>query len=418
MANPAATSQATSDWAKHAQLVKSITLPRLVLYGVGTILGAGIFVVIGKVIGEAGALTPLAYILAGCIALTTGLTYAEMGSRCPTAGGPIDYVESATGSWIYSSLVGWTLMLANIVSGATITTGFVQYLGMLVEVPNWLTSIVLIFILGTIAVKGMKQSTWFMTATTLIGIVTLLAVAAICYKGILAAPSLMLQEIGGFDGTVAVGLFAGGFLAIYSFVGFGDMAQTAEEIVEVKKTLPLAIIIALAIVFFFYVVISMALVGAPFIDDIAKAKAPLVAAVEQAGLPGWPIAAASLCIIVNGALTQIISASRLLLDLGRDGRGAPSFFGHVHPSTRTPLNATVLVAIIIMILAVFVPLKSLAESTSFIILLIFASVNISLVILKCRGQPGEVPNMPMIVPILGAITCVGALAMQTWETLF
>src|SRR6056297_3026435 len=94
----------------------------LVFYGVGTILGAGIFVVIGEVIGEVGRLAPLAYLLAAIVAVTSAFTFSEIAARIPSAGGSIDYMEDAFGHGLAATAVGWTLVAANIVSGATITT--------------------------------------------------------------------------------------------------------------------------------------------------------------------------------------------------------------------------------------------------------------------------------------------------------
>jgi len=399
-------------------LSRSISLPALVFYGVGTILGAGIFVVIGKVIGEAGALAPLAYALAGLVAFTTALSYAEISARIPTAGGPIDYVERATGHRRAGSLAGWLLMAANTVSAATITSGFVGYFGVFLDAPGWLVAGGVILFLGAVAGFGMQASTGFMSITTTIGLVTLLAVLWATRDGLAAAPALLAQETAALSWPVAAGLFAGAFLALYSFIGFGDMALTAEEVKNVEATMPRAIVLALIIVFAFYLAVSAALVGSGSTGALAQSDAPLVTAVERAGWPAWPVGVASLFVIVNGALTQMIGAARLLMDIGRDGRGAPALFGRVHSRTRTPLAATATISVIVALLATLVPLKSLAEATSLVILVVFAAVNLSLWRLKRRGQPAGVPNVWRAVPAVGALTCAAAAFTQVafWLT--
>ena len=395
-------------------LSRSVSLPRLVFYGVGTILGAGVFVVIGKVIGEAGTLTPLAYLIAGLVAFATALSYAEIAARVPTAGGPIDYVERASGLKYLGSLAGWGLMAANTVSAATITSGFTGYLGVFVDVPDWAVAIGIVLALSALAAIGMKASTLFMAATTIIGMVTLIAVVWAARDGLAATPGMIVDRLGGISSVAAIGLFSGTFLALYSFIGFGDMVLTAEEVKKVEKTLPRAIVIAFAIVFVFYLLVSSAVVGAGPTEPIAEAEAPLVAVVERAGWPAWPVGIASLCIIVNGALTQIIGAARLLMDIGRDGRGAPGVFGRVSRRTGTPVMATLTIGFIVMLLAAFVPLKQLAEATSLIILIVFAAVNLALLALKSHSQPDGVPNMWIGVPVIGAITSGGAVATQVW----
>ncbi len=219
---------------------------------------------------------------------------------------------------------------------------------------------------------------------------------------------------GGSDAAAGTGgLFAGAFLAIYAFIGFGDVAQTAEEAKDVKRNLPLAIVIVMVVVFAFYLAISAALVGGDM-DAVAGAQAPLVRAVETQGWPGLPVAVASLFVIVNGALTQVIASSRLMLDLGRDEGGAPRILGRVNSRTSTPVVATVLTLAIVLVLALFVPLKSLASATSFAILLVFTGVNAALWKLKEGAQPEGVPNVWRAVPALGVLLCLGAVGGQLW----
>lgn len=398
-----------------SQLSKNVNLPQLVFYGMGTILGAGIFVVIGEVIGEAGALAPLSYMLAGVVAMTTALSYGELGARIPTAGGPVDYLEKAFGIRKLGSAAGWMLITANTVSAATIVTGFVNYMGVFVDLQEWLITISLILALGTIAIIGIKQSVWFMSVITTIGIATLLAVLVATWDGVIVAPNLVINDFTGTKGLAFTGLFAGTFLATYSFIGFGDMAHTAEEVKKVEKTLPRAITIALCVVFVFYLLISAALVGSSDLEKISTAKAPLVEAVKLQGWPGWPVGIASLFIIVNGALTQIIAASRLLMDLARDRRGAPQFLAQVSVKTQTPVFATITLGSIVLMLAVFVPLKSLAEITSLTILFVFAGVNASLFKLKNSDHPQSAPDIWPVIPATGAIICFAVICVQLWK---
>ena len=395
-----------------ANLDRSMGVWGLTFYGAGTILGAGIFVVIGEVIGEAGVLSPVAYMVAALVAVTTALSYSEIAARIPTAGGPIDYVEEAFGKPWLGTATGWVLTIANVVSGATITTGFVSYVGSFATLPDWVGTVGLVVLLGAIAAAGMKQTAWFMTATTLIGIATLLTILWITRDGLIAAPGAIVERFGDVGGDAVTGLFAAAFLSIYAFIGFGDMTQNAEEVTDVKRTLPRAMLTAMGIVFFFYIAIAAAVSAAGPVDDIANAQAPLVAAVEREGWPGLPFAIASLFVIVNGGLTQIVAASRLLLDLGRDGRMAPAVFGRVNARTRTPVIATVASCAVVLVLALFLPLKSLAGATSLAILVVFVAVNAALVTLKRRDQPDDVPDVWPVVPMAGVVFCGGAIVWQ------
>lgn len=402
-------------------LKRSMGLGNLVFYGTGTILGAGIFVVIGEVMGKAGPGAPLAYAVAGLVAVFTALSFAEMGARIPTAGGAIDYVEEAFGSrHKLPSAAGIMLIVASIVSGATIATGFVSYLASFIDVPHWIATLGIVGLVGGISTAGMKQSAWFMTITTSLGLVTLLAILWLTRDGLMAWPA-RLASGEAFAGAGAwTGILAGAFLAIYSFIGFGDMAQTAEELDEPRKNLPRGIVITIIIVFAFYIAIAAALGGQDDIAAIAQADAPLVyAAVQTSGTLQTVLVIASLLVIVNGALTQIVAASRLLMDMGRDHRsGMPRWMGRVHEKTDTPVIATLITTGIVLALALFIPLGTLASGTSLAILIVFAMVNAALWRLKNRSQPDDVPNLWKAVPIMGLAFCVLTIVGQVilWTT--
>lgn len=398
-------------------LRRTIGLGGLVLYGTGTILGAGIFVVIGEVLGIAGPLAPFAYALAALVAIFTALSYSEIAARLPSAGGPIVYTAEAFGSPMLSGAVGWVLVIANIVSGATITTGFVTYLSSLVELPPWLATAGMIGVLGYLAIVGIKESALFMAISTTISIAALIVILWLTRDGFATWPT-RLQETAGFADPGAVSaLIAAAFLAVYSFIGFGDVAQTAEEVKDVRHTLPRAMWLTLALVFTLYAAISIALGGSGDLAAIAEAEAPLVyAATGGDGPLVLPLTLVSLVVIFDGALPQIIAAARLLMDMGRDRRaGVPSAMARIDARTRTPVIATLATLAAMLVLALFVPLGTLASWTSLAILLVFIAVNASLWRLKRRSQPEGVPNIWPLVPMLGVVVCsltvLGQLAL-------
>ncbi|MFB0611087.1 APC family permease [Aurantiacibacter poecillastricola] len=402
-------------------LARSMGLGNLIFYGTGTILGAGIFVVIGEVMGRAGPGAPLAYAVAGLVAVFTALSFAEIGARIPTAGGAIDYVEEAFGTaYRLPSIAGYMLIVANIVSGATIATGFVSYLGSFVDVPHWMATLAIVGLVGGISIAGMKQSAWFMTVTTALGLVTLLVILWLSRDGLIAWPA-KLASGEAFSGAGAwTGILAGAFLAIYSFIGFGDMAQTAEELEKPKRNLPRGIVVTILIVFAFYIAIAAALGGRDDISAIANADAPLVyAAVQEEGTLQMVLAITSLLVIVNGALTQVVAASRLMMDMGRDHRsGMPGRMGKVSERTDTPIVSTLVTTAIVLALALFIPLGTLASGTSLAILIVFAMVNAALWRLKKVDQPEDVPNLWLAVPVLGFVFCVLTIIGQVilWTT--
>ena len=384
----------------------------LTLYGLGTILGAGIYVVIGEVAGAAGLLTPFAFVLAALVASLTALSFSELTARIPDAGGPIDHAREAFGRRGLCIAIGWGLTATGVVSAATILTGFERYASLFIDLPALLTITLVTLGLGAVAIAGMRESAWFMAVTTLLGIGGLAYVVWVAVPSMGDAPLVLADTVADLEAGLLVGLFLGAFLAFYSFIGFEDMANLAEEVRDVKRNLPRAIIAAVVISLVIYALVAVAATSVLSPDDLALAHAPLVAVVEARGHPGEPLGLISLFIIVNGALGQIIMATRLVMDMGRDRRGAPAILGRIHPRTHTPMIATALITVAVLMLALFLPLKTLANLTSAIMLAVFVTVNASLIVLKRRGQPEGVPNVPRWIPWLGLVLSAGALVAQ------
>jgi amino acid transporter len=192
------------------------------------------------------------------------------------------------------------------------------------------------------------------------------------------------------------------------------MVNVAEEVKDAPRLLPKAIILALVISSLLYLSISVVAVLTLPIDALSSSEAPLAAIVEKSGQGNTIfISAISLVAVVNGALIQIVMASRVLYGMGKNGL-APRRLADIHPRTQTPLFSTVLVTLAILMLALWLPLVTLAQITSFITLMIFTAVNIALVRLKFRSPriPGTV-HYPILVPIIGALLSLFLLIAQS-----
>ena len=181
---------------------------------------------------------------------------------------------------------------------------------------------------------------------------------------------------------------------------------------------PLAV---LSIVFGLIIMVVIASDRIQFLSfgSLLISAALVYAATQDTGFPALPLAIASLFVIVNGALTQVIAAARLLMDMGRDDLlSTPALFGRVNGTTHTPIIATLASLGVILVLALFVPLGTLASGTSLAILFVFTAVNAALWKLKSESQPEDVPNMWKLVPVLGVVTCALAIVGQVvlWTT--
>lgn len=394
-------------------LKRSLSLPLITFYGLGTIIGAGIYVLIGAVASKAGMFAPLSFLFAALIAGFTAFSYAELSSRLPRSAGEAVYIQEAFGIPWLSALTGWSVVAIGLVSSATIANGFVGYLEVFIHVPEWLAITVLVISLGIIAAIGINQSVWLATIITLTEIGGLLYVLIIAGSNLDQLPARWHELIPSLEHTSWSGIFIGAFLAFYAFIGFEDMVNVAEEVKDAPRVLPKAIIIALIASTLLYLFIAVVAIMSLPIEVLAGSDAPLARVVAASGHHNTLlISFISLVAVINGALIQIIMASRVLYGMGNTGM-AFRFFARVNSHTQTPLTSTILVTITILVLALWLPLVTLAQITSFITLIIFTAVNLALVKLKLQGtHAAGAVHYPVWIPVIGAILSLLLLIIQ------
>jgi len=379
-------------------LKRSLTLPLVVLYGLGTTIGAGIYALIGEVAASAGLLAPLAFLLACTLAGFTALSFAEMSSRFPRAAGEAVYVTEGLRIRRLGTLVGLLVVLAASVSSAAILNGFGGYLDHFVELPPDVVLIGLALALALVAAWGITESVAMAALFTLVEVGGLLLVIWAARDGFADLP----QRVPEIAHAPWMGLIPASLLAFYAFLGFEDMVNVAEEVRDVRRTMPRAILVTLILTAALYLLLSTAAVLTVPAVDLGTSGAPLALVYERAtGHPSTAIPAIALFAIVNGALIQIILASRVLYGLAFRG-DLPRWLGRIHPRTRTPVHATVLIATIVAALALWFPLARLAEATSTITLTIFTLVNLALWRLKRRQPtPPDIWQTPYWLPVTG-----------------
>lgn len=206
-------------------------------------------------------------------------------------------------------------------------------------------------------------------------------------------------------------ILSGAFLAFYAFIGFEDMVNVVEEVRQPQDTMPKAILLALMISSAMYFLVAVvALLGLP-LDQLSASDAPLRDLLEvEHPLAGQLIGGISLFAIINGVLIQIIMASRVLYGMADQG-SAPSVLANVWSVTRTPWLATLVVVALLLVFALWLPLVTLAKTTSFVILVIFTLVNIALWVLLRQEKVEKAVRLPCW-PIFGAMLCLGLLLFQ------
>ncbi|MDH5614046.1 MAG: amino acid permease, partial [Gammaproteobacteria bacterium] len=237
---------------EQAHLKRSLSLTLVTFYGIGTILGAGIYVLIGEVAATSGVFAPFSFLVASFLAMFTAFSYAELSSRFPQSAGEAIYIQEGLQRRTLSILTGLAVVVVGMISSATISKGFVGYLNIFMQMPDWIVITMLVFTLGIIAIWGISESVIIATILTLLEIGGLLLVLWVALPSFSTLPDRLPELVPSFEYSVWQGILLGGFLAFYAFIGFEDMVNVAEEVKQPSKTLPIAIVIALVITAILY----------------------------------------------------------------------------------------------------------------------------------------------------------------------
>lgn len=395
------------------ELRRSLSLPLITFYGLGTILGAGIYVLVGKVAGAAGIYAPVSFALAAVTAGLSAFTYMELCSRYPLSGGAAVYTQKGFGLRWLSILVGFLIVLSGLVSAATISRGFVGYFRVFFEVPEATIIIGVVIALALLAAWGIAQSVAATAVATIIEVGGLLLIIGVAYASFGALPERLPELIPPIEFVAWQGIFLGGFLAFYAFIGFEDMVNVAEEVKNPERNLPRAILVTIVISTVLYLAVSLAAVLVLPLDQLSASEAPLALMFEQAtGASPKVMASISLFAVINGALVQIIMAARMLYGMSREG-WLPKGIGKLNARTQTPIFATILVSLAVLVLALALPLVTLAKVTSFAVLAVFAIISLALIRLKRIGPPaGNTYTVPAWVPYASMASALALLALQ------
>ncbi len=384
------------------RLRRTLSLPMVVLYGLGSTIGAGIYALTGEIAALAGYWTPVAFLLSAAMAGFTGLSFAELSARYPRSAGPALYISRGLGSDRLGTLVGLLLVAAACISSAAVTNGFVGYLNDLVAVSRTFAIVLLVVVLGGVAAWGIRQSVGAAAAVTLLEVGGLLLI--IGFGAPTALEQLPVLVTRATAGVPLTGILMGALLAFYAFLGFEDMVTVAEEVKRVRTALPAAIILTLLLTAVLYLCIGWVAVASMAPGELSTSAAPLAEVYRRLGGP-WPagLAVIGTLAMINGALIQIIMASRVLYGLADQG-ALPARLASVSPRTRTPLLATTLVTAVTLILALGFPLTRLAETTSVITLVVFTLTNLALLRIKLNEQSApDHWRVPVVVPLAGAV---------------
>lgn len=396
-------------------LAKTMGLGALVIYGVGDMLGSGIYALIGVVAGTMGNAVWLAFLASMVAALLTGLSYASLGSRYPRAAGVAYIAQRAFGMPFLSYLLGLAVVASGLTSMATQCRGFAGYfLGMLgvgTVTFGGLAAVIIAFIavLTFVNFWGMRESTWLNLICTAVeagGLFIVICVGVRWWGSVNYFETPSTNPFTGGDLTFPL-VLQGAVLTFYSFVGFEDMINVSEEVKDARRNFPIAVMLALGITTLVYLAVSITAVSVVPHAELGRSSQPLVEVVQRAApwFPSGVFSFIAMFAITNTALLNYIMGSRLIYGLARQGL-VPRLLGTVHPVRRTPHLAIFTLMIVVGILALSGDIRRLASATSALLLGVFILVNASLIVLKRRtGEPKALFEIPTFVPVGGIVMC-------------
>jgi APA family basic amino acid/polyamine antiporter len=405
----------------------------LTAWGLGAIIGTGIFVIIGEAIAESGPAIVLSFVLAGLTCVFSALSYAELASTIPVSGSAYTYSYATMGELV-AWIIGWDLILEYGVSVAAIAVGWGQYFNELLDsafgtsLPEAISNppgeggdfnlpavFVVLGVTGLL-VAGVRESARTNTVMVAIKLVVLAIFIAL---GLTAFDGDNLKPFSphGFGGVVDAAA-----LIFFAYIGFDAVSTAGEESKRPERDLPIAIIASLVIATVIYIAVAIVAVGALPADKLAGSQAPLATALDEGAGYSWGstvVSIGALVAITSVVLTILFGNTRVAFAMSRDGL-LPRAFSRIDATRRTPALVTLMFGSLIAVLAALVPLSEIAKLINIGTLFAFLLVNIGVILLR-RTKPDldrgfRVPFVP-VVPIVGALLCVylmTRLDAQTW----
>lgn len=400
-------------------LRRAISGKLLFVFILGDVLGAGIYALVGEIAGEVGGAIWLPMLVALLMALLTAASYAELVTKYPRAGGAAVFAQRAFRRPIVSFLVGFSMLAAGVTSAGGLALAFSgDYLAVFLDVPAVPAAVVFLLLVGLLNARGITESlraNLGMTVIEVSGLVVIIALAGLVLSRGDGAPSRVLEFTDETTPTLAV--LGAALLAFYSFVGFETSANIAEEVEDVRRVYPRALLGAVTTAGVVYVLVGLAVSTVVPADTLAQSTGPLLEVVDaaDAGIPPWVFSLVALVAVANGALLTMIMASRLTFGMARDGL-LPVALAKVLPGRRTPWAAIVATTVVAMVLCTTGSVAALAETVVLLLLFVFISTNIAVLVLRRDRSDTDHFRTPTALPVLALITCAVLLTQQSAAT--
>ncbi|HEX8270001.1 MAG TPA: amino acid permease [Flavobacterium sp.] len=387
-----------------AELKRTLGLAECIFFGVGSILGAGIYTILGKVAGLSGNFIWLAFLIASMCALATAFSYAELSSAFPSAGGEYTYAKKAFGKTT-GVILGVIISLNGIISSATVAVGFAGYLSTLLGVGVLVGALGILAVLFGVNAAGIRQSSVVNIVFTIIEVSGLLLIIFV------AIPKLGSVNFMEMPSQGSNGIMAAAALAFFSYMGFEEIVKLAEETKNPEKTIPKALFWASGIVIVVYGLVAISTVSVISFAELGKSQSPLadVLAASYGRTGIIIISVIALFATSNTILSNMLGSSRVLLDMSAESKFLKPL-SFVSPKRKTPLAALIAVLVISGAFSLIGDIEIIARIATIFIFITFIVVNLSVIILRIREKeltrPYRIPvtfnNIPLI-PVFGIL---------------
>jgi amino acid transporter len=418
---PLVPTPATGEGLREDRLKRAISGKMLLAFIVGDMLGAGIYALVGEVGAEVGGAIWTSFTAALVLAVLTAFAYAELVTKYPYAAGAALYVNRAFRLPFFTFMVAFAVMSSGIASAATLSRAFAgDYFSVFLDLPIVLVALAFLAVIAAINARGISESVKVNVVLTVIEVAGLLLIVAIGIAAIAgggeANPdfgrNLEFKE----GESVFLAIVGGTTLAFYALIGFEDSVNVAEETRDPRRVFPRALFAGLAIAGVLYLLVTLTASGVVPTGQLAGSSGPLLEVVKQGplGIPERVFSAIALLAVANGALINMVMASRLVYGMSRQGI-VPAVFGWILPSRRTPLVAILFTTAIGAALIATGDLGELADTTVFLLLAVFAIVNVAVLVLRRDVVEADHFRTPTVLPILGAAVSVFLLTQTDSE---
>lgn len=394
-------------------LVRAIGPKLLAFFIIGDILGTGIYATTGKVAGKVGGALWLPFVIGFAVALLTAASYAELVGKYPRAAGAALYTQRAFKVPFLTFIVAFMVMCSGLSSASAAALAFAgDYLSALVDAPSTLVAILFVLALAALNLRGVSESVKTNVVLTLVELTGLMIVLAIGVYAVFAGegdPGRLgeVHTSGGTGYAVLTGVMGAAALGFFAFVGFEDSVNMAEETVEPSRNFPRALFIGVAVTGTIYVLV--ALISSLLVDFrvLEKSTGPLLEVVKAGGVSFPPelFAVIALFAVSNSALINIMMASRLCYGMANEGI-LPAAMGRVLPGRRTPVVGIVFVTLLAVALVSTGEIEGLGDTTSFLLLCVFAVVNIAVLVLRKERVEHHHFRTPTVLPVVGAVATI------------